>query len=471
MASTAIKDEFEKLEYFDSPEVLEAKVSELAEMIQASQHMVAYTGAGISTSVGIPDYRSGVNTVISTGPGCWETEANIKKAKAAGKSIKRIPESKFNTTIQEARPGNIHMGLAELMKRGILKHIISSNIDGLHRKSGVPFKKICELHGNTNLEICTVCNKNYMRDFRVRKEDNKYNEHETGRFCDDPKCKGALKDSIINFKESLAPEILQEGFEQSQKADLHLVMGSSCRVQPAASMPVVTPMMGGKLVVINLQKTPINPVADIVIHAKIEDVMNILMKKLNIPIPAFKREMYAKVSLAKAKESGLEYLQVHGSDEVGGPYSIFRSVQINGEDCNLIPLKECEKQDDSNYAINLSFQGYYNEPDLKLKVPRSLMNKENKYAIKLKMLFDPAKSTWESVNVLKVEDQTFIENLEFKQAIAPTLAPPRVDEKLEVKSSGSGSKSPSTRASSSRRNAEPKLAIGEKKPKYTKKLM
>ena len=76
MADTAIKTEEEKKEYFDPPEVLENKVSMLAEMILASNHFVAFTGAGISTACGIPDYRSGFNTVLETGPGCWETAAN-----------------------------------------------------------------------------------------------------------------------------------------------------------------------------------------------------------------------------------------------------------------------------------------------------------------------------------------------------------------------------------------------------------
>lgn len=79
MADTAIRNEEEKKEYFDSPEVLDQKVEMLAQMIQASQHMVAFTGAGISTACGIPDYRSGFDTVLETGPGCWETLANKKK--------------------------------------------------------------------------------------------------------------------------------------------------------------------------------------------------------------------------------------------------------------------------------------------------------------------------------------------------------------------------------------------------------
>ena len=86
MADTAIKTEEEKKEYFDSPEELDAKVTMLAEMILTSQRMTAFTGAGISTSSGIPDYRSGYNTVLETGPGCWETAANKKKFQAAQKA-------------------------------------------------------------------------------------------------------------------------------------------------------------------------------------------------------------------------------------------------------------------------------------------------------------------------------------------------------------------------------------------------
>ena len=85
MADTAIKTEEGKKEYFDSPEELEQKIDKLAEMIKASKHFVAFTGAGISTSSGIPDYRSGANTCLATGPGCWEKAANIKKALAEGK--------------------------------------------------------------------------------------------------------------------------------------------------------------------------------------------------------------------------------------------------------------------------------------------------------------------------------------------------------------------------------------------------
>ena len=85
MANTAHKTEEEKREFFDEPEVLEEKIDKLVEMIRNSKNMVAFTGAGLSTAAGIPDYRSGANTVVETGPGCWEKAANIEKARKEGK--------------------------------------------------------------------------------------------------------------------------------------------------------------------------------------------------------------------------------------------------------------------------------------------------------------------------------------------------------------------------------------------------
>ena len=88
------------------------------------------------------------------------------------------------------------MAMVELMNRGLLKHVISQNTDGLHRKSGIPKECLTEVHGNRNLEICAKCGKDYMRDFNVGR---RAKDHTTGRKCDDAACRGNLKDSIINF--------------------------------------------------------------------------------------------------------------------------------------------------------------------------------------------------------------------------------------------------------------------------------
>jgi NAD-dependent SIR2 family protein deacetylase len=124
-------------------------------MIKASKHFVTFTGAGISTSSGIPDYRSGADTVLKTGAGCWENMANIEKARKEGK-LHHKPANKreMGAKIQQAYPSLTHMAIVKMMQEGFLKHIVSQNVDGLHRKSGIDAENISELHGNTNLEIC-----------------------------------------------------------------------------------------------------------------------------------------------------------------------------------------------------------------------------------------------------------------------------------------------------------------------------
>ena len=164
------------------------------------------------------------------------------------------------------------MCFVELMNKGHLKHIISQNVDGLHRKSGIPKGKISELHGNTNLEKCESCGREYMRDYRVRNA-QKVHDHRTGRKCDDPQCRGHLRDSIINFGENLPELDLETGFNNGRLADLHLCMGSSLRVTPAADIPVETYNNGGQLVIVNLQKTPLNNIAALNIFAKCDEVM------------------------------------------------------------------------------------------------------------------------------------------------------------------------------------------------------
>jgi NAD-dependent SIR2 family protein deacetylase len=290
MAYTAIENEDEKKEYFDSPEELEVKVEMLADMIKASSTFCAFTGAGISTACGIPDYRSGFNTVMDTGPGGWETAANKekykklmvekeKKAKAGGKK-------EIRTSIQKAYPSFTHMSLFELCERERLKFIISQNVDGLHRKSGVPAHCLAELHGNTNLEVCEKCGTEYMRDMRVRNAKST-KEHRTGRKCDNPSCQGPLKDTIINFNENLNDNILEMGFQMAGASDLILCMGSSMRVSPACEMPVSTVQNGGNLVMINLQKTPIDGHATLILNGKCDDIMRLLMKKLDYDVPVW----------------------------------------------------------------------------------------------------------------------------------------------------------------------------------------
>ena len=139
MSHTAHKNEREKQEFFDSEDVLNKKIDRLAKLILDSQHFIAFTGAGISTSSGIPDYRSGVNTVLKTGPGAWEKRAQNYKQNQPNKNIVHM---------NKAIPSFCHMTLVALEQAGYLKYLVSQNVDGLHMRSGFNRDKLAELHGN-----------------------------------------------------------------------------------------------------------------------------------------------------------------------------------------------------------------------------------------------------------------------------------------------------------------------------------
>jgi len=177
------------------------------------------------------------------------------------------------------------------------------------------------------LEFCKKCGKGYYRDFRVRTA-NLAKEHKTGRKCEKTNCGGDLCDSIINFGECLREDILNEGYEQGFKADLHIVLGSSLRVSPANDMVSETKRNGGKIVIINLQKTPQDYEADFVIHGLMDNVMELLMEKLHIKIPEFRLQRWAKVSLTNKNT-----VKVQGIDQEGEPFTLFPKVQVNGTPC------------------------------------------------------------------------------------------------------------------------------------------
>ena len=174
------------------------------------------------------------------------------------------------------------MSLVELAEKEHLKLLISQNTDGMHRKSGIPADKLAELHGNANLDHCDNCGREHMRDFYTRKSTK----------CDTPGCGGTLRDTIINFGENLNDDILDNAFNNCKRADLFIVIGSSLRVTPASDMPlkVVRNKIGGKLIIINLQKTPYDKDAKLCIHGKCDDIIKLLMKKLDYKIPSWKMQ-------------------------------------------------------------------------------------------------------------------------------------------------------------------------------------
>lgn len=363
-----IEHEDDKKEFFDSPEELERKIDLLAKWVKESKHCVMFTGAGISTSTGIPDFRSGMNTVLKTGPGVWELQA---------KGVARKPGAAIPNMLK-AIPSPAHMAIVKLHKEGLVKFTVSQNVDGLHLRSGIPNHKLAELHGNTNLEKCTTCGAKYLRDFDTRTA-RRVHDHLTGRFCDNNQCRGSLIDSIINFGESLPTDELEQSYEEAKKSDLIIVLGSSLQVYPAADIPATAIRRKQKLVICNLQKTPLSSQSALQIHSQIDTVMSGLLRRLGLEIPPFKvrRRFVVDISQDKILIQGLDL-------ECDTPYSFFRQVsvrvsqEIKGSK-KVVAEKVLSKEpleihldqhlnvSDANplfVDLELGFHGHYGEPNM-----------------------------------------------------------------------------------------------------------
>lgn len=355
MAYTARDDEG-KREFFDSPEELDRKVTLLAQWVRESRHSIVFTGAGVSTAAGIPDFRSGMNTSLNTGPGVWELQAKGQ-----------LRDSKHRvTSTTRAIPTPTHMTFVKLQQEGLLKCVISQNCDGLHRRSGMPKDALFELHGNTNVERCNKCGREYLRDYRVRVAPGVH-DHFTGKRCDDPSCGGYLMDTIINFGESLPTKTLETSFDHAQKAELCLAMGSSLTVTPAAEVPQTVGERQQRLVIVNLQRTPLDPVARLRIFAKCDDVSKLLMGKLGLTIPEFRLKRKV-IFTAEPADKGRMKVEAQGADAEGHPFSFLKEVQfqVGGAMQTVrkepfVHLLECEKVE---VMMSLVFHAHYEEPPL-----------------------------------------------------------------------------------------------------------
>lgn len=254
-------------ELFDSPTKLEEKVTVLCDLLTSCRHAVVHTGAGISTSAGIPDFR---------GPkGVWTLEQQGK-------------EVETEVTFGDATPTLTHMALVALVEAGRVKHIVSQNVDGLHLKSGLPRANLSELHGNMFMEKCEKCRKEFIRSQAVDTVGLK----RTGTTCSKGgakgRCRGKLRDTVLDWEDSLPTEEIETAEYHSKLSDLSICLGTTLQIVPAGKLPLSAKKNeGGKLVLCNLQPTRYDKQADLIIHAYVDDIMVALMKSLAIPIPTF----------------------------------------------------------------------------------------------------------------------------------------------------------------------------------------
>lgn len=231
----------------------------LAEMLRAARNTVVFTGAGISTESGIPDFRSpgGIWTKMAPIPfGDFVSSAQMRK-EAWRKRF--AMEDMFSSV----RPNAGHEAVSALVARGLVAHVITQNIDDLHQMSGVPAEQIIELHGNTRYAKCLDCGA------RVELDPIRAHFETHGEAPDCAACGGLLKTATISFGQAM-PELEMERAERATRAcDLFLVLGSSLVVYPAAGFPLMAKRGGARLAIINREPTELDGIADLVLHAEI----------------------------------------------------------------------------------------------------------------------------------------------------------------------------------------------------------
>ncbi|AQK44303.1 NAD-dependent protein deacetylase SRT1 [Zea mays] len=276
-------------EIFETPELVQNKIEELAAMVQKSKHLVVFTGAGISTSSGIPDFR---------GPmGVW--------------------------TLQ--------------------------NVDSLHLRSGFPREKLAELHGNSFKEICPCCKTEYLRDFEIETIGLK----DTPRRCSDKNCGARLKDTVLDWdiiehiflQDALPPEEMNLATEHCRSADLVLCLGTSLQITPACNMPLMSIKNGGRVAIVNLQATPKDKKASLVIHGLVDKVIAGVMSKLSLRIPPYIRTDFVQLTLRhslkkKCVRWTLRVTSIHG---LRAPLPFLQSVKVSfpeRPDLKSVVLKE-----------------------------------------------------------------------------------------------------------------------------------
>jgi NAD-dependent deacetylase len=244
---------------------LEKLIKHAADLIERSGRIVAFTGAGVSTESGIPDFRSP--------GGVWEKYQPVYyqdflEDEAARRRYWERSRATY-PVIRDALPNPTHYALVELEKAGKLDCIITQNIDRLHHKAGNSPEKIIEIHGNTAFAVCLTCRKTYPRN-------EIQNLLEKKEIIDAPHCRecgGFLKDATISFGQSMPEEEMNEAVRRAESCDLMLALGSSLVVYPAAYLPVYARRAGAKLIIINMTETQLDGIADVVISGKTGEVM------------------------------------------------------------------------------------------------------------------------------------------------------------------------------------------------------
>ncbi|HTQ14012.1 MAG TPA: Sir2 family NAD-dependent protein deacetylase [Rhizomicrobium sp.] len=235
----------------------------LAALLRDARRAVVFTGAGISTESGIPDFRSP--------GGIWTKMAPIdfQNFVASAAMRKEAWRRRFamEETFARVRPNEGHKAVAELVGRGTVGHVVTQNIDNLHQDSGVPGERVIELHGNTRYAKCLDCGARHeLAPIRAHFEAQ-------GEPPDCGACGGILKTATISFGQAMPEPEMIRAEKATRECDLFVVLGSSLVVYPAAGFPLMAKRGGARLVIVNREPTEQDDYADLVLHDEIGPTM------------------------------------------------------------------------------------------------------------------------------------------------------------------------------------------------------
>ena len=241
----------------------ESSIARLRELIEGASVVLPFTGAGISTECGIPDFRSPGGLWTKYRPIGFDDFKASQDMRDESWRRRLAMDAQFST----ARPGRGHRALADLYKAGKVPAVVTQNIDNLHQASGIPDDRVIELHGNTTYATCLDCARRYeLAWIRQRFETG-------GRSPECAACGGYIKTATISFGQSMPEGPMRRAEELTLACDLFLAIGSSLVVWPAAGFPLMAKRNGARLVILNRDATEFDDVADLVIRQDIGTVL------------------------------------------------------------------------------------------------------------------------------------------------------------------------------------------------------
>ena len=238
-------------------------------LVAAATRVVGFTGAGISTESGVPDFRSP--------NGVWAQNRTVEFQEFVSSEAGRVEYWRQKVagwpSMRDAQPNAGHYAFVELHRQGRLDALITQNIERLHQRSGLPAERVLELHGTTTEAVCLTCGDRISSDDACRRVEG----GEKAPRC--RRCGGFLKPATISFGQTMPQDVMLRAQIAAETCDLLLAVGSSLVVEPAASIPRVAKQAGARLIIVNRDPTPLDGFADAVVHGEIGAVLPALVRR------------------------------------------------------------------------------------------------------------------------------------------------------------------------------------------------